>query len=622
MCGIAGTFSLRGAPADRGRLEAMAARLVHRGPNSEGVHIDGHVGLASRRLSIVDLSEAGRQPLANEDSSAWIVFNGAVYNYRELRPELERAGHRFRSQTDTEVVLHAYEEWGSTCLDRFNGMFAFAIWDATHGRLFCARDRLGVKPFYYTERDGTLLFASEPKALLAALGSAPAPDEQTIADFIALDYLDAGERSFFSGIQQLVAGHSLLVDDDRVSVRRWWDITSQLPGEPRITADDAVDEFRALFDDAVRLRLRSDVPVGSCLSGGLDSSAVVCTVNDFLERSREAESVGETQKTFSATFPGEPFDESVYIDAVGATARVEQHRVAVDGHDLFATAREMLRAQDEPVGSTSILAQWHVMRLAHAGEVTVLLDGQGGDELLGGYHAFVGYRIADLLRAGQPAAAARELRAYHRGQAHSWLRSARLALVPLIPQRARTRLRQLDKRSGALLAPRLHGLPAEPRSAPPGFGKLEAERYHIYHHGLPALLRYEDRNSMAFSLEARLPFLDYRLVELSFRLEPSALIASGATKTILRRALADRLPALVRERQDKIGFLTPQARWLREARADIARTIERPDFGGGYLSRDGTRRLVGRLERGERGIDFALWRCLCLDLWLQELYDA
>jgi asparagine synthase (glutamine-hydrolysing) len=622
MCGIAGTISLRGAPADRARLEAMAARLAHRGPDSEGVQIDGHVGLASRRLSIVDLSEAGRQPLANEDSSAWIVFNGAVYNYRELRPELEHAGHRFRSQTDTEVVLHAYEEWGSGCLDRFNGMFAFAVWDATHGRLFCARDRLGVKPFYYTERDGTLLFASEPKALLAALDSAPPPDEQAIADFIALDYVDAGARTFFSSIQQLVAGHSLLVDRDRVSVRRWWDITPHPADEQRITADDAVDEFRALFDDAVRLRLRSDVPVGSCLSGGLDSSAVVCTVNEFLERSREAESVGKTQKTFSATFPGERFDESVYIDAVGAAARVEQHRVAVDGHDLLGTAREMLRAQDEPVGSTSIVAQWHVMRLARAGNVTVLLDGQGGDELLGGYHAFVGYHIADLLRTGQPAAAARELRAYHRGQAHSWLRSARLALVPLIPQRARTRLRQLDKRSGALLSPKLHGLPDEPRSAPPGFGKLEAERYHIYHHGLPALLRYEDRNSMAFSLEARLPFLDYRLVDLSFRLEPSALIASGATKTLLRRALADRLPALVRERQDKIGFLTPQARWLREAGADIARTLERPDFGGGYLSRDGARHLVARLERGERGIDFALWRCLCLDLWLQELYGA
>ena len=622
MCGIAGTISLRGAPADRTRIEAMAARLVHRGPDAEGVHIDRHVGLASRRLSILDLSEAGRQPLANEDSTAWIVFNGAVYNYRELRPELERAGHRFRSQTDTEVVLHAYEEWGSTCLERFNGMFAFAVWDAARGRLFCARDRLGVKPFYYTERDGTLLFASEPKALLAALDSAPPPDEQAIADFIALDYVDAGERSFFSGIQQLVAGHSMLVDGDGVSVRRWWDITPQPPEDPRITADDAVDEFRALFDDAVRLRLRSDVPVGSCLSGGLDSSAVVCTVNEFLERSREAESVGETQKTFSATFPGERFDESVYIDAVGAAARVEQHRVAVDGHDLFGTAREVLRAQDEPVGSTSIIAQWHVMRIAQAGDVTVLLDGQGGDELLGGYHSFVGYRIADLLRAGEPAAAARELRAYHRGQAHSWVRSARLALVPLIPQRARTRLRELDKRSGGVLSPKLHGLPAETRSAPPGFGKLEAERYHIYHHGLPALLRYEDRNSMAFSLEARLPFLDYRLVELSFRLEPSALIASGATKTLLRRALADRLPVLVRERQDKVGFLTPQARWLREAGAEVARTVERPDFGGGYLSRDAVRRLIARLERGERGVDFALWRCLCLDLWLQELYGA
>ena len=615
-------MSLDGAPADRRRVEAMIQRLVHRGPDSEGIEVDGSVALASRRLRILDLSEAGRQPLANEDGTAWIVFNGEVYNYRELRPELERAGHRFRSRTDTEVVLHAYEEWGSACLDRFNGMFAFAVWDARRHRLFCARDRLGVKPFYFVERGRTLLFASEPKALLAALDSTPAPDDQAVADYLALDYVDADERTFFSGIRQLPAGHILVADGEGMRTERWWDIAPHLAAEPRVGPDEAVGRFRELFDDAVRLRLRSDVPIGSCLSGGLDSSAVVCTVNDFLERSREAEAVGETQRTFSATFPGEAFDESRYIDAVGSSARVDQHRVAVNGRNVLEQARRVLRAQDEPFGSMSILAQWQVMRIAREADVTVLLDGQGGDELLAGYHSFVGYHIADLLQAGHVRTAMRELRTYHRQQLHAWPRTARLALVPFVPDGARVCLRQLDKRAASVLPPRLRRLAAETRAAPDGFGRLDAERYRVYHRGLPALLRYEDRNSMAFSLEARLPFLDYRLVELSFRLDPAALIASGATKLLLRRALADRLPPLVRDRRDKIGFLTPQARWLREAGPEVARALERPGFGGGYVGREAARRLLGSVERGRPGADFALWRCICLDLWLQELHGA
>jgi asparagine synthase (glutamine-hydrolysing) len=575
------------------------------------------VALGSRRLRILDLSDAGRQPLENEDGSNWLVYNGEIYNYRELRDELLDLGHRFRSETDTEVIVHAYEEWGDSCLDRFNGMFAFALWDEARRRLFCARDRVGVKPLYYTRHGSALLLASEIKALLVALPATPSPDESTIADYIALDHVDHSERTFFSGIRQLGAGHVLTADVDGLSVGRWWEPGPGEGGEVRRA--DADEQFRELFDDAVRLRLRSDVPVGSCLSGGLDSSSVVCTVNGLLGRD-DARAVGATQKTFSAVFPSEPFDESRYIDAVAAVANVEQHRVAVQGDALLTQARRVLAAQDEPFGSTSIIAQWHVMALARSGDVTVLLDGQGGDELLAGYHNLIGYRIADLLRRGRVGAAARETLAYHRSQSHSWLRTGRLVGVPLVPGAARTRLRTLDKDAHGLLPRRLRSLPAESRLAPAGLDLLSAERYRVYRYALPALLRYEDRNSMAFSLEARLPFLDYRLIELSFRLPAEALVAHGRTKALLRDALGPRLPDAVRERPDKIGFLTPQARWLREARTEIHALIGTAGFGGGFVQNARVRDLLDAVERGRPGADYALWRCVCLDLWLRETY--
>ncbi len=365
------------------------------------------------------------------------------------------------------------------------------------------------------------------------------------------------------------------------------------------------------------------MPVGSCLSGGLDSSAVVGVIESLLRKGADTAAVGHTLRTFSVVFPGEPFDESRFVDAVAAHTEIDSHRVTLAPQGILETARPVVRQQDEPFGSTSMLAQWEVMRLARETGVTVLLDGQGGDELLGGYDAFVGFRAADLLRSGRVAAGLSELRSYQRLRATPWARVARLGAVPFVPGSMRRGLRRRDKVARTVLDSRLQGLDHEPIPAPPaGLDALSKERYRVYKHGLPALLRYEDRNSMAFAIEARLPFLDSRLVDLSFQLDPRSLISDGLTKQVLRTALADRLPPEVRTRSDKIGFETPQGRWLRADAAAIDAQLARPGFGGGYLDRRAAQKLVEQQRRNGLGVDFATWRCLCLDLWLEEVVEA
>ena len=338
MCGIAGIFALAGDPVDARVARTMADVLRHRGPDSAGAWSDGPIAFGHNRLRIIDTSDAGRQPMPNEDETVWLNYNGETYNYRELRPELERTGHRFHSATDTEVLVHGYEEWGDAFLQRLNGMFAFALWDAPRRRLLLARDRLGVKPLYLAQRDGLLLFASEIKALLAALPTAPAPDARAIADYVGLDYVDHSDRTFFTGITQLLPGHLLVAENGRMRVERWWDVPSP---NAIVAGTEAEQQFRSLFEDSVRLRLRSDVPLGSCLSGGLDSSAVVGEVSALLEQGRETDAVGHALRTFSAVFPGEAFDESRFVDAVVDANTVEPQptrRGAAHPHRLEAGA--------------------------------------------------------------------------------------------------------------------------------------------------------------------------------------------------------------------------------------------------------------------------------------------
>ena len=398
MCGIAGQYCLDGKEPDKKLLSVMSERLAHRGPDGEGTHIRGPIAFAHRRLAIIDLSDEGLQPMTNEDGTLWLVFNGEIYNFVELRQELIKKGHIFHSKSDTEVILHAYEEWGHNCLTRFNGMWAFALWDDPRQELFCARDRFGIKPFYYALTGDSFLFASEIKALLAHPAVGTKPDDVTLGTYLAWGVLDHSERTMFDGIFQLRPAHAMVVTKNGTQQPfRYWD--GKVNAEIRSTVPDAevASKLRSLLHDATRIHLRSDVAVGTCLSGGIDSSALTSIINGLI-REETLSSVGTRQKTFSVVFSDERFDESRYIDEVITATAVDAHRTEPSPEKLWDDIDRLVYMQDEPFGSLSIYAQYCVMRLAHE-QVKVVLDGQGADELLAGYLAYQGSFIGGLLRS-------------------------------------------------------------------------------------------------------------------------------------------------------------------------------------------------------------------------------
>ena len=598
MCGIAGQFALNGDAADTALVGAMAERLLHRGPDGGGSRFSGPVGLAHRRLAIIDLSDEGRQPMGNEDGSLWIVFNGEIYNYRELREELRAAGHRFASATDTEVILHAYEEWGRDCLARFNGMWAFALWDERRRELFCARDRLGVKPFYYAVAAGSFLFASEIKALRVHPGVGRQPNDRMLSTFLAWGVADHTAGTMYDGIFQLPPAHAVVVSEEGVGKpERYWDFEMN-PAPGGVDDEAAAGKVRDLLTDAVRLRLRSDVPVGTCLSGGIDSSTVTALINVLL-RAESPESVGDRQKTFSVCFDDERFDESRHIDMVVAATKVASRRTTPGTDGLWEDIERLLYMQDEPFASLSIYAQYCVMRLARD-EVKVVLDGQGADEQLGGYIAYQAPYIRGLLRRREFLAALREGigSARHHRSFFSW---------------AARQFRVRSERRAFL------------RGSPPEVlryaGSLdEVLKREVTASNLPLLLHWEDRNSMAFSIEARVPFLDYRLVEYLSSLPLDQKVRGGVTKYVLRRAIRGLVPDAVRCRMDKMGFVTPEEVWMKDELAPhILALFSTPEFSRRpYWDAEQVLRNYREFLDGKSPYSTEFWRIACAEMWLKQ----
>ncbi|HTM57223.1 MAG TPA: asparagine synthase (glutamine-hydrolyzing) [Candidatus Udaeobacter sp.] len=648
MCGIAGVLDLSGR-VDLGRLHQMSRLLRHRGPDDEGIVLidpDGpahalggadtprevyasglryapgrdavvdsnaryRVGLLSRRLAIVDLSPAGHGPLSDPSGRWWITYNGEVYNWIELRRELEAMGESFQSHTDPEVVLAAYRRWGAKSLDRLNGMFAFAIWDAEKRELFCARDRFGVKPFYYQFDGRAFAFASEPKALVLTQPRRIAARTSAIRDLLALDWVDHEAHTFFEDLWQLPPGHFLTAGERGLAVHRWWtlDPNRHAAGD----RDEWTREFVRLFDDSVRLRLRADVPVGSCLSGGLDSTAVVTTA---------ARGVPGPFHAFSCSYDEGPrWDERPYmraaIEASGATA----HLVVPDGSDFWSTFDRLARQQDEPTAGPGLYSQWKVMELAHGAGLKVLLDGQGGDETLAGYARYLPLRLRDHLAAGDLGSFTRDFGpvAEKLGAVHTLA----LTLEPWLPgalfRPLRRRFGQGKDRVLANDLRRLDG--SRPPRAPREFGTAVRNQqvFDITQRLLPSLLRYEDRNSMAFSIETRLPFLDYRLVEFVLSLPDDQRLEGTTSKAILRRALADRLPQTVRARRDKMGFETPTDVWLRgRYAAEVRRRLGADGPLQSWIKPDALKAELDEYLEGRRDIGLQVWRWLSLESWARQ----
>jgi asparagine synthase (glutamine-hydrolysing) len=609
----------------------MREALWHRGPDDAGLLLDPHLALGHRRLSIVDL-QGGHQPMFNEDDSLAIVFNGEIYNHADFRPQLEARGHRYRSHCDTETILHLFEEHGRDCLQRLRGMFAFAIADRRSRRLLLARDRLGIKPLYYTlSADGTLHFASEIKALLAAAAVKPELNYAALADFAA-NRAPSGAATLFAGVMRLPAGHTLLWQDGQVDIQPYWDVSFRKPAAP-LSEAAAVARFRELFEEAVRLRLMADVPLGMFLSGGLDSSAIAAVMSRL---------VHEPIKTFSVAFAEREANELAYARRVARAFGTEHHEVVLSSAEFFALLPQMVYQEDEPLAHPSSVALYAVSRLA-ARHVKVVLTGEGSDELLGGYAKY--RKTVYNLRLGRP---------YHR-HAPEWLRRQVAARIGALG--GASKLRRKLERTFLCLTPELEAIyfdnfavygrgrqqalftaAARERIEAAGGGdpyaalrrQLEASDAETELERLLAadlktylqeLLMKQDQMSMAASIESRVPFLDHALVEYACGLPEGLKLRGLETKAVLREAMKGVLPGEILRRR-KMGFPVPVGKWLRGEHRPVVeeyvlseRALGRGIFEPGYV-----RELVARHEGGEEQTE-RLWLLVNFEVWQRRFFD-
>lgn len=617
MCGIAGYVGLReveGAPL----LELMGRAQRHRGPDGQAVWVGRQFGFAHQRLAILDRA-GGAQPMVSPDGRYVLIYNGEVYNFRELRQELEALGRRFRTSCDTEVVLAAYERWKDEAFDRFNGMFALAIADTHTGQVVLARDHFGIKPLYFANGpSGEALFASEIGAMLVTGRLERRPDDTTIYRYLRWRVHDDTERTFYEGIRRLLPGHAATISPDG-SIRvftytRLFDELRELAERNEPYDDQARRRFSEALQAAIRQRLVSDVPVGTALSGGLDSSTVVATVDRAMAgHAADIEALGPRQQTFSAVFPGELNDEERYVDAVAANCSdsLAVHKIVPDPQTFLVDLSDFLRTQQEPVVSTAPYAQYVVMRLASK-HVTVMVDGQGADELLAGYAAYHLLYLKNLRRKGGLLRATGGL-----------LRS-----LDVLWRLGRFRVfDRLHRRTGIAITDLLD---------PAFMAEHATERFDVvrddikrrleddvFRHSLQCLLRYEDRNTMRFSLEGRVPFCDVNLMRTLWAIDDKAILSGGWNKRILRDATKDLLPPVIRHRRNKIGFTCPERTWFPALGEPFREVFSSPSFGSRkYWKQADVVTAWDKLVAARAASETMLfWRMLNVELWLRDFID-
>jgi asparagine synthase (glutamine-hydrolysing) len=614
MCGICGIIHFDNKPVQEAPIRKMMAIMKHRGPDDDGVFLENNIGLGFVRLSIIDLSAAGHQPMFSNDKRYVMVFNGEIYNYLELREELKKEGYIFSTQTDSEVLLKSYIHWGEECLHKFNGMWAFVIFDRIEKTIFAARDRYGVKPFYFTANEHYFAFSSEIPPLLILPHNKPKPDYQSIYDFLVFNRTDQSERTFFETIRTLQHGHSFkfstLFSFNSISLLpiRWYNLRDNLK-----TPFKTPEEFYDSFSSSLDIRLRSDVPVGVSLSGGIDSSSIVSVLlKDYHKKDLN---------TFSAVYgKGEYGDETEFIHEFKPLVK-HMFFTTPNAEALLSDINVYIKAHGEPSATTSSYAQFKVMELAKK-YVIVNLSGQGADEEMAGYHYFFGFYFKDLLAHFKWYLLLKEAMAYMRN--HKSLFGLGTFGYFLLPDSLKNSVRVSEK---GYMDKKFVLQYAQGNSITSGLyasKSLHEALMDHFEYKLEHSLKWEDRNSMWFSLETRVPFLDYRLVERTMSLPPEKIIKDGMTKHILREAMIGTLPEKIRNRRDKIGFETPEAEWFRipEFEKYIFELINSSSFIGRGLYDQ--KKVIFLYEKHlKRKIDISkeIWKWIHLENWFREFID-
>jgi len=623
MCGIGGFYGFR----DDRLLKQFSQQLSHRGPDGEGIFQEDNISLLNRRLAIIDI-KGGDQPIYNEDKSAVTVYNGEIYNYLDLRGELEKLGHRFTSKSDTETIVHGYEQWGEKCFERLNGMFAIALYDKKNKKLILARDQFGIKPLYFSVLEDSLkiLFSSEIKPLFYSGLVDKKPNDRIIYRYLKYRIHDDQRETFFENIYRLLPGEMMTatsaisnIQNQRsklnIKVKKYSNLENDLLkislSKKKNLSENDVEQFRRKLVAAVKIRLVSEVPVGTCLSGGLDSSTIAAVANQLLrENQKEARSLGKEQITFSAIFPGQSNNEEKYIDEAIKFVRVESYKVRPSPDEFFNDLDDFIRIQEEPTISTGPYAQYQVMREAHK-KVTVLLDGQGSDEMMAGYLPYYFVYLNQLKKEMQYRKLFKEVWE-SRDIVYKYLLEKvkiKIGLKEIVPVDLLLNLRFANQFKSERFTTTNDNLKK----------RLIED---IFLNSLQSLLRYEDRNSMRFSIEGRVPFLDFNLLMYIFSLDDAAIIMNGWNKYILRQATKGLLPEEVRKRRNKIGFTTPEKEWFLKMKNRIYSIFMSESFGQRpYWSQAEVTKAFLKFVEGKTDDSMLFWRFLNVELWLRCFFS-
>jgi asparagine synthase (glutamine-hydrolysing) len=608
MCGICGIINLNGKPVEKSKLHLMMETMKRRGPDDEGVFTKDYIGLGFVRLSIIDLSMAGHQPMFSSDKRYVIVLNGEIYNYIELREELKGKGYIFRSGSDTEVLLNSYIEWGEPCLHKLNGMFAFTILDTFTNEVFAARDRFGIKPLYFYHDQEQFLFASDIPPILKILNHKREPEDSVIFDYLVFNRTNHNEKTFFKNIQKLQHGHTLTAKSGRIDINRWYSLPDQLSHYQSFQFNEK--DFLEELKSSINLQLRSDVPVGTCLSGGLDSSAITSLV---LDNKKDVD-----LHSFSAVYQkNQKGDESEYI-AEFREKNLKLHYTIPSDESLLEDLNNFIVSLSEPVPTTSIYAEYKVMELAK-NYCTVLLNGQGADELMAGYHYFYGYYFRDLINSNSWGKFLNELFQYTR--THRSIYGLKTLGFSWSPRSLRH-----FKNHNFIDQTFYNDFYNKTNSLFDVFYKSKNLKEFLINHfeyKFEHNLLWADKTGMQFSLETRFPFLDHNLVEKTLSIPTDNYIKDGYTKVIMRNALKGILPEKIRMRKDKIGFSTPESDWFKNKKlqAILEEVIESNSFNErGYFNvKQCKKELKSLQEYNKYHTEF--WKWMNLELWFRKFID-